>query len=362
MVGGEILIKNDSVNSKEHTRREKLWFLQFLRGVCCLCIAAAHGVAFAEFAYGVPTGTWDYPFRYSMLQCAYLFLTITGFFLAKEIAAGGNAVIFLKKKFARIFPTYWVGIFFALAIYAIFQHPVPTNSYFWRIFFLLPFDAPYLLNGEWTLIYDVFYYLIGALFLSCEKLRRQFPLFLTAYAAVIITVAAVYLTNYNQLYPYYPLMPLSPAHLSFLVGCAAWYAFNWLKKRKFSIPQWSCWLIEIVAFAVFIFCTRGILTKIDLFTRTISSFVLILVGAQIRIPEKNLLVYIGGYSYGIYLAHATVFRMVFPLYVAAGYTYGVPVYLPAFLCALFSGCLFGRLDIFIGRKARAWFVPDTIRQ
>lgn len=314
MVGGEILIKEDSADSKipSYTGK-KLWFLQLLRGVCCLCIVAAHGVAFAEFAYGVPTGTWDYPFRYSMLQCAQLFLALTGFFLAKEIAAGGNSFIFLKKKFARIFPTDWVGIFFALAIYATFQRAVPTNRYFWRIFFLLPFDAPYLLNGEWTLIYDVFYYLVGALFLGHDKLRRRFPVFLAVYASLLIASAAFYLTNYNQLYPYFPQMPFSPAHLSFLAGCAAWYTYNWLKKQSFSIPQWVCWLIEIIAFGAFFFCTRGILTGFDLAVRTASFFVLILAGAQIRIPEKNPLVYIGNHSYGIYLAHATVFRMIFPL-------------------------------------------------
>ncbi|NCE65449.1 hypothetical protein D1159_12895 [Pseudoflavonifractor sp. 524-17] len=68
----------------------RLYFLQFLRGICCVFIIIAHCVAYGEMSFQVPIGTHDYPFRYSMLQCATLFLALSGFFLASEVQRGGG--------------------------------------------------------------------------------------------------------------------------------------------------------------------------------------------------------------------------------------------------------------------------------
>lgn len=117
------------------SRYARLYFLQLLRGICCVSIIIAHCVAYGEMSFEVPIGTHDYPFRYSMLQCATLFLALSGFFIACEVKRGGEAKTFLKKKFSRIFPTYWLAIALAVLLRMAFQQTLFPHPHFWRIFF-----------------------------------------------------------------------------------------------------------------------------------------------------------------------------------------------------------------------------------
>ena len=54
--------------------RKRMNGLQLLRAIACVSIIAAHCVAYANFSYNIPVVKLDYPFRYSMLNSAKLFL------------------------------------------------------------------------------------------------------------------------------------------------------------------------------------------------------------------------------------------------------------------------------------------------
>lgn len=335
----------------------RLYFLQLLRGVCCVSIIIAHCVAYGEMSFQVPIGTHDYPFRYSMLQCATLFLALSGFFLAGEVQRGDSGKTFLKKKFARIFPTYWLAIALAVLLRMAFQQTFAPHPHFWRIFFLIPMDAPYLLNGEWTLLCDMLYYLIGAAFIG-HKRSRFFPAFLGVWGCALLVGVRILYPNLG-LYSYLPEMLIAPAHLSFLAGCCAWYAHERFGSLLQQIPRLGLISIEILVFGVFFYTNQGVPTPSVLAWRFVCYFLLLFVGAQIQISPSNPMVKVGDHSYGMYLAHWTCFSIAYPIMISAGVSWGV-AYAAVLCCALIFSYQFGAIDLALGAAVRRKLLTTQI--
>mgnify|MGYP001028678086 CR=1 FL=1 len=284
-----------------------------------------------------------------MLQCATLFLALSGFFLTGEIRRGGDGKTFLKKKFARIFPTYWLAIALAVLLRMAFQHTFSPHPHFWRIFFLIPLDAPYLLNGEWTLLCDMLYYLIGAIFIS-DRRSRFFPAFLAIWGSTLIVGVRLLYPNLG-IHSYLPEMLIAPAHLSFLAGCCAWYAHERFAFLLQKISRFGLIFIEIFVFGIFICTNRGVPTPVVLIWRFVCYFFLILFGAQIQISPSNFVARIGDHSYGMYLAHWTVFSIAYPFLVKAGASWGI-AYVVVLCCALVFSYQYGTVDIVLGVAVR----------
>lgn len=345
----------ECIAAPPHTAR--LNCLQLLRGICCVSIIIAHCVAYGEMAFQVPIGTHDYPFRYSMLQCATLFLALSGFFLAGEIQRGDSGKTFLKKKFARIFPTYWLAIALAVLLRMAFQQTFAPHPHFWRIFFLIPLEAPYLLNGEWTLLCDMLYYLIGAVFIG-HKRSRFFPAFLAAWGCVLL-VGVWFLYPNLGAYFYLPQMLIAPVHLSFLAGCCAWYAHERFGSLLQQFSQVVLISVEVLVFCVF-FCTNGGSHPVfSLVCRFVCYFLLLFIGAQIRISPTNPLVKVGDHSYGMYLSNWTIFSIVYPFLNKPGISWGV-AYAAVLCCTLILSYQFGAIDLALGAAVRRKLLTTQI--
>lgn len=225
--------------------------MQLLRAIACVSIIAAHCVAYAEISYGLPGGTLDYPLRYSMLNCATLFLSLSGFLLTGELHRGETTpAAFLKKKVFRLYPGYWLAIILAVLLRLAFLQTVQTNGAFWRIFLLLPGEGvPYLLNGEWTMICDVLYYLIAIPFLS-KKAIRFFPIFLILWTAGIVAVGCLgwpVMTIQIGL----PQFLFITVRLSFVTGCFAWYLFKKATPYLLKLPQFIYWIACIALLLIY---------------------------------------------------------------------------------------------------------------
>ncbi len=338
---------------KKPRSQERLNGLQILRAIFCVSIIAAHCVASAEISYGLPIGAWDYPFRYSMLGFARLFLALTGFLLTGEIIRGGNnAATFAKKKALRIYPGYWVAILLAIIVRLLFLQTVNTNGHFWRIFLLLPCDtaAPYLLNGEWTLICDVLYYIIALPFLS-PKRKRFFPLFvLTWLTAIIVAGCCGYWVFQIDLG--FPQFFLMSAHVPFIMGCFSRYAWEKWKSKLPHIPQFALWGVIAVLLSLFIITQRGPATVGSLISIALISFVLFPCASLLKVKDTNFAVRIGNRSYGMYLAHWTVFSVLFPWFVNNGVGYGAAVYCGVMVVTLLISYIYGSFELSIGKMSR----------
>lgn len=151
-----------------------------------------------------------------------LFFVISGFIMV-TISTGrfgirGEARRFLWQRCVRVYPIYWVYAFAVLAVFLV--HPGWVNSEhgapnLLRSFLLLPQRNLPLLLVAWTLVYEMFFYLVFAVVLRWVRPRRLLVALL-GWAAVTTLGALVLAPT-----PQEPVLFLvfSPLILEFIGGC-----------------------------------------------------------------------------------------------------------------------------------------------
>ena len=157
----------------------KIQGFQAARGIACLSIVIAHHVYLLETAYGLtPASALDYPGRYGMLQLTSIFFALCGFFVTRAVLTSKgnrNPVRFIFKRLLRLYPTYWLAIGFCciLRLCAYGSLAVGETKYFLKGLLLLG-NGSYLLNGEWTMVYDLVLYTLSSVFAN-RYLKRFYP-------------------------------------------------------------------------------------------------------------------------------------------------------------------------------------------
>lgn len=169
--------------------KERLDNIQALRGVAALMVIAAH-VKEAELDYG-GAGTLLPHFLFMGVVGVDLFFLISGFVMA-HVALGGArgpaaARRFAYNRAARIYPVYWAATLILLALYwgklrffgeaTPFPNPVAT-------LLLTPSDHYPLVPVGWTLVHEMYFYVVFAAFVLWSAARL--PLFLAGWAAVLL--------------------------------------------------------------------------------------------------------------------------------------------------------------------------------
>lgn len=151
-----------------------------------------------------------------------LYFVLSGFIITTmclgRFRRHGEAGRFLKRRFLRIYPAYWVWCAAVLAVFIV--HPGMVNSSHGRpdvlrSVLLLPQQNLPLLLVSWTLVYEVFFYLVFAAALRWLS-EADLPLALFTWAAVVIAGQSI-LTP-SQAEPWLHLI-VSPLLLEFIMGC-----------------------------------------------------------------------------------------------------------------------------------------------
>lgn len=103
------------------------------------------------------------------------FFVLSGFIITyihlKDVKSKTNSTLFLKKRFVRIFPIYWViSAIVLIALlkmqgkttnsYSIDLHSASGITYLIKCFLLIPQAGKYFLIQAWTLTYEVLFYAI----------------------------------------------------------------------------------------------------------------------------------------------------------------------------------------------------------
>ena len=162
---------------------KRIYGIQVARGLACMAIVFAHHVFLLEVAYDFEPGVGlNYVGRYGMLGMTAIFFALGGFFATKAVLssdAKSNPLRFMFKRLRRLYPPYWLAIgaclILRLCAYG-FVSTVPTDGFI-KALFLLP-DGAYLLNGEWTMVYDVIVlYGLSSLFAN-RFLKKIYPYFI----------------------------------------------------------------------------------------------------------------------------------------------------------------------------------------
>jgi len=168
--------------------KTRLQNIQALRGVAALMVLAAH-VKGAEGDYG-GAGTLLPHFLYMGVVGVDLFFLISGFVMAHVALSGARgpaaAGRFFYNRGARIYPVYWAVTLLLMVLYAgkqvlfaeatPFPNPVET-------FLLLPDDHFPLVPVGWTLVHEMYFYVVFTLFVFVRRLAL--PVLLGGWAAII---------------------------------------------------------------------------------------------------------------------------------------------------------------------------------
>ncbi|MEP3889824.1 MAG: acyltransferase [Hellea sp.] len=314
---------------------KRLNSIQALRGVAALLVLFFHMAEFQrQMAEGNPydtalvSGIWDRGWA-----GVDLFFIISGFIMVYVTRQTGRSFAdirnFIVARVTRIYPLWWVcaGI---MAVYFLMTYgmlaapdrvegPSEAFAYAARSFLLIPQEVPPLLGLGWTLIHEMFFYIVfaGLLFLP----RKYLPWALSAWAILTVIgsqfiAPAAYARNFMELVA-------SPLSLEFIAGGFAGYLVT---RGKIVATK-----ALVIGGAALVFLALFFFPYVELGTYTTSRvamfavpFLLLTYGwvccelkGQLKAPKW--LSKLGDWSYSLYLTHYIVlvtlrriYRLVFP--------------------------------------------------
>ena len=149
---------------------KRLASIQILRALAAMAVALFHACQWAHVDFAVGAAGVD------------VFFVVSGFVLwaaaeARPVGAGA----FLKARFLRVAPLYWIATLAVAAVAARAPQPLPivqpqARHLVLSLLFLPhtdPSGAPFpLLPTGWTLTYEAFFYVVFALALAAPRDRR----------------------------------------------------------------------------------------------------------------------------------------------------------------------------------------------
>jgi peptidoglycan/LPS O-acetylase OafA/YrhL len=335
--------------------------LQSLRGIAALGVLLFHVRGYMWIVGNNHTSVFEI-FTGVFSLGAVLFFAISGFLMAHLIETGYRN--FLVRRFARIYPSYFVAVAVSLCAQVLFLGTV-TQPQLAESLTLLPLGViPYPLHIEWTLIYEVFFYVVCSVF-TIGQAKRLFPRFLVVWLVGVL-VAHHTLQLPTAIAPTMETIFFQFFNMFFIVGALTYYVH-----RRVVLSARTAWamlgvigvlviawpfLEHIPAFAqheyyVFAVCCIGILLS----TLTVGS-------DTPKHTAARLLNRAGDYSYGIYLIHASVLTIVFTLSMKHFGTIDSRSAFVGLGFALLSGVGMGILDVRIHAGVSAWLRYRLINQ
>jgi len=299
--------------------------IQFLRMVAAMLVVFYHTSAHVRSS-GADQGAFFAVSEAVGFAGVDIFFVISGFIMAHtSLTASGleNGWAFLRRRVARIYSGYWPFFLLAIVLYAWVDQQYLQDAKLIRSAILWP-AYPLLIAVSWTLIFEMFFYLLFTLIIILTERKRQlllFSLFLLISSFVLYSefVRHAYQPGrleYMGIAEYYML---SPYLLQFLGGALL---AGWLQRpATHSAMAWGAALL-IVGSSLFLlggwinnhFFEGGIEQGYSVFYRVLvfgGPSLLILAGlvrldqAGFRAPVKFSLL-TGGASYAIYLSHTLI--------------------------------------------------------
>ncbi len=148
-----------------------IYSIQYMRAIAALLVVLAHAV-WKGTQYSTSPMTW---FHVGGIGVD-LFFVISGYIMCHVTYKREVSFLkFMKARFVRILPLYWVLTSFALVVYLLFPDKVNSSRGETGIlasYFLYPNESRFLVSNGWTLSYEFYFYLIFALGLAFSSAIR----------------------------------------------------------------------------------------------------------------------------------------------------------------------------------------------
>lgn len=303
---------NEAINSKNP---KSLLSIQMLRAIAVLSVGFAHLHSVESKMGGqIIFGDW----ALNGFLGVDLFFAISGFIMVfitqNQTYNIKNIHKFIGLRLFRIYPLWWLicGIVFAIYIIRpdlVYQNTISKPDIL-KSFLLIPQQSLPLHAIGWTLVNELYFYLVFSIFLLFK--RKYLPILLALWGLITVFFAMFFLQSQNN--PFV-LMALSPLNLEFIFGAITGLAYF----KKFKIN--SKILISICVIWLIILSANNMPNPAENFnSQTFRALnysipcallILGLIHAEKNnfIPPK-FLVFIGNISYSFYLIHVLVFSAV----------------------------------------------------
>jgi peptidoglycan/LPS O-acetylase OafA/YrhL len=296
---------------------ERIYSLQALRGVAVLGVVLFHMTA-VEHKYS--GGDILLPRWLDFFQSGVdLFFIISGFVMV--IVSRGRfqklaeSKRFLFNRVSRIYPTYWLYYFLTLAVVLVQPGMVNSthgSSSLLMSFLLLPNDKVLLVMVAWSMLFELWFYLVFA-GVMCFR-ERWLPGFLMGWAMLLVVFNSV--QDWQDYNPALKIM-LHPYALEFIAGVAL--ALLFYSRHSARIPLSMIRIALVIALIPGIgligyyrlFDEQGMLRMFSVsavFGTLVFGLALLERRQHIRMPA--FLVATGDMSYTVYLSHLLVLGVI----------------------------------------------------
>lgn len=290
-----------------------LYSIQAYRGFAVLLVVLFHGTYKVEHNYGIEPFFSMFDFGFSGV---HLFFVLSGFIIltahVKDIGAPRKLFWYFKRRLIRIYPIYWI-IFFVLGGWKLISVKVDIEDFYLNAFLFMS-DTKLVIAVSWTMLYEIIFYIIFAIFIINKK---------TGSITIAIWLTLILLNWDNS-----SLHVLHPFNLLFIFGMLA--ATLCFKLKKIDIRVTT--LISKISFilGVILFIGTAIYYSslaadasawpshpVTILGFGFSSVLLVLGSASQEIEsffkKHKILRLIGDASYSIYLVHLWALKASFNL-------------------------------------------------
>lgn len=335
---------------------QRLDFIDAMRGFAALWVFFYHiwnyfnpwGSSQVSPVAWDPAKPWYYYPLFFLFQYGYygvtIFFVISGFCIhlpqARRHAQTGNDGLklepFFQRRFWRLYPAYFAGLFVAslsLAALRIMEYrakgwPLPLPDRFWeQVFgvseigynglFLLPFfeKAKDLNSVLWTLVFEVQFYLLYPLLLWLIRRIGLVPMgLLLLLAEVLLVPSPKNEITYQEHNPWFYFFLAK--YFEWFLGVAA---AELIVRRQTLMPRFALLLCFLTGIAFSLSCifvpVLWPYRDIGVATTTFLSLLIVLPGDSTTNRKPGLMmrwfVWVGLFSYSLYLLHIPLLRIVF---------------------------------------------------
>lgn len=309
--------------------------IQILRGIAANAIILFHLIVIEQrYGNGIPIMPSFFQFLSAGVD---LFFVISGFIMATIISAGTTWKKFLFSRVTRIYPPYWFYTSIMLAAYFVAPAMLsrPEIPSFWRSYLLIPDHQFPLLSLGWTLIHEMYFYLILTAILAFSlPLKKSLALW-----AGCIAVVPIFFSR-KEMSPVFALIS-HPLTLEFILGAVVGLAVRagWNRFGRCGaivamgiLCALSLWVTDFAQLTDWQRSILGIPFALIVYSMAVIK----------TIPYSKWAVALGNASYSIYLSHILVLSTlgrIFTLAHADGLTAEIVYILLSILAANMFGLI-----------------------
>ena len=247
-----------------------------------------------------------------------VFFVLNGFVIyysSQKYLENGNYLEFIKKRFIRIYPSFWLFLLFPLTVvFLVAPQYIVARSAFEPINFInilvLFFNHPQISQVTWTLSFELYFYILFFLMIFNKNFKYLIVLILI-FATIQLIDKNIFSNLYFQKYLFSPLL------LEFFLGVLIVYIINKTLKNH-QVWYWVLLTISMIYFVFIDYLSSNNIIEITKHNRVLNfelaSFLLILSLVLLEkfnnVQSSKILIVIGDSSYVLYLIHSIILSFI----------------------------------------------------